>query len=458
MTTAIDGLISGLDTTSMITQLMQVEAAPQSALKVKQTSAKTYISALQSLNAKVASLGEAAAKAAKPASWAAFTATSSATSASATTSSTAQAGSVTFSVDAVATTQMSLSVAVPDDGTLASGTTPSLTVKKQDGTLVTVAAASSSLADLAAALNSDATTGVTATVVQVSGGTTPTYRLQVSGTQTGSTGTFELYDGADDTGPRLDSAQVRAAQDATITLWKGTGVEQSFTQPSNTFVGLMSGVDVTVSKVTAATEDPVTISVAQDSESVAALAQGLVEQLGVALSEIASRTASTTTTRTDGTTLVSGGLLSGDSAVRSAQQSILSAASLPAGGRSPSEVGMVIGRDGTITFDADTFAAALAADPAKVQSMVSEIAGRVATVADTLSDKTTGIFTMKVTGQESLVKDYGTQIESWDVRLALRRAALEKTYAALEVSLSNLNAQSSWLTSQLDSLSANSSS
>ena len=39
-----------------------------------------------------------------------------------------------------------------------------------------------------------------------------------------------------------------------------------------------------------------------------------------------------------------------------------------------------------------------------------------------------------------------------------RQAALEKTYAALEVSLSNLNAQSSWLTSALESLSTSTSS
>ncbi|NTW41026.1 MAG: flagellar filament capping protein FliD, partial [Cellulomonadaceae bacterium] len=136
----------------------------------------------------------------------------------------------------------------------------------------------------------------------------------------------------------------------------------------------------------------------------------------------------------------------------------LSAASAPVNGFSPNDVGIVTSRDGTFTFDKDKFAKALAADPVKVQAMISGIAGRVATVATSLSDKTTGTFTQKITGQQSRVKDYGTQIENWDLRLEMRRAALEKTYAALEVSLSNLNAQSSWLTSQLDSLSTSSSS
>jgi len=458
MATAIDGLISGLDTTSMITQLMQVEAAPQTMLKTKQTTANSFITAMQAFNTKVASLAEAATKVSKATSWNAFTATSSTTSATATAASTAQAGSISFTVDAVATSQMSLTAAVPDDGTLAPGAPPSLTVKKSDGTLVTVTAQSSSLSDLAAALNSQASTGVKATVVRVAGGAVPQYRLQISGTTTGTDGTFEVYAGTDASGTRLDTAPVRGAQDATITLWKGTTQEQSYTQASNTFSGLMTGVDVTVSKLTAAADDPVTITVAQDSAAVTALAKGLVDQLGVALSEITSRTRTTTTTRTDGTTYVTGGLFSGDSVVRGAQQALVSAGSAPADGFSPSEVGIVLGRDGTFTFDTEKFAAALAADPAKVQSMVTQIAGRVATVADGLSDKNTGTLTLKITGQQRLVKDYGTQIESWDIRLELRRAALEKTYAALEVSLSNLNAQSSWLTAQLDSLTTSTSS
>ncbi|HMO09921.1 MAG TPA: flagellar cap protein FliD N-terminal domain-containing protein, partial [Actinotalea sp.] len=61
----VDGLVSGLSTTSLINQLIQVEAAPQALLKSKLSATQSFITALQSLNTKIASLGEAGAKAAK---------------------------------------------------------------------------------------------------------------------------------------------------------------------------------------------------------------------------------------------------------------------------------------------------------------------------------------------------------------------------------------------------------
>lgn len=463
----IDGLVSGLDTTSLINKLMQVEAAPQTLLKSKLTSTQSFITALQGLNTKVASLSEAATKAADPTSWAAFKATSSASSVTASAGSDAQVGSVSFTVDQVATSQVSVSAVTADDSTLVTGMPPSVTVRGSDGTLVTVEPTSGSLQDIARAINNAADAGIKATVVRVSGGDTPTYRLQFTGNTTGLDGRFEVYagdsaavsaavaaaDGGDPTAldaMRLDGSTVRSAQDAQITLWQGSAVEQTFTQSSNTFSDLMTGVDVTV---TEQTTDPVTVTVAKDTEALTSLVSGLVGAMGVVLSEIASRTATTTTTNNDGTTSVTGGVLSGDSAVRSAQQLLTTALLSPADGFSPSEIGIEFDKDGAFTFDEDAFNAALAADPAKVQSMATQLAQRVADASDSLSDKYDGSLTLKITSQESLVKDYGSQIDDWDRRLALRREALQTTYSNLEVTLSNMQSQSSWLASQLSSLS-----
>lgn len=474
----VDGLISGLKTTDLINQLMQVESAPQTLLKSKQTSAKSFVSALQALNTKIASLAENAAKVAKPASWNAFAATSSTTSVTATAGEAARAGSVSFTVDAVAKAQVSVSRATADDSSLVAGIPPAVTVRGGDGTLVTVQPTSGSLQDIAKAINEAADAGIKATVVRVSGGDTPTYRLQFTGTSTGTEGSFEVYAAdqaaveaavvADDaepreTGPaltalRLDTTSVTTATDAQITLWKGTAAQQVYTQSSNTFAGLLTGVDVTVSKVTAADEPPATVTVAQDTEALKKLASGLVGALGVVLSEVASRTAVTTTTESDGTTKVTGGLFTGDSAVRAIQQQLVEAASYPVDDISPSTVGFKLGKDGTFTFDEAAFTAALAEDPAKVQKVISGLADRVATVAENTSDKYDGSLTLKIQGQESLVKDMGTRIEDWDRRLAVRKESLQRTYAALEVTLSNLNSQSSWLASQISSLSSSSSS
>ncbi|MBI9114565.1 flagellar filament capping protein FliD [Sanguibacter suaedae] len=455
----IDGLASGLDTTALISQLMQVEAMPQTLLKASQTKTTSIVAALQSLNTKVASLAEAATKATKPASWDAYTAASSSVATTAKASATAQPGSVSFTVDQVASTQITVTGEVKDDGSLVTSVPPALTIKKHDGTLVSVKPTTGSLSDIAKAINDSPTAGVKASVVRVSGGAEPTYRLQLTGTETGTTGSFEVYAGSYATaadlpaGGRLDATQVRASQDAKITLWKGVpNLEKSFAQASNTFSGLMTGVDVTVTKVTAEGEDPTTITVARDDAAVKKLASSIVGTLGVVFSDIASRTATTTTTGTDGRTVVTGGLLSGDSAVRSLQQRLQTAASYPVDGSSPSEVGIVIGRDGTFTFDEAKFTAALAADPAKTQKIVSGIAKNVAEVATQASDKVDGSLTKKITNSEGTVKTLGDQISDWDRRLEIRRTSLQRTYSALEVAMSSMQSKSSWLASQLSSL------
>ena len=64
---AVDGLISGLDTTSLINSLMQAEAIPQTLLKSKVTDSTTYITAMQALNSKIAALADLATKTSKPA-------------------------------------------------------------------------------------------------------------------------------------------------------------------------------------------------------------------------------------------------------------------------------------------------------------------------------------------------------------------------------------------------------
>ena len=52
----VDGLISGLDTTSLISQLLQVEAAPQQALKVKVATQQRVVTAYQTINGRFVAL------------------------------------------------------------------------------------------------------------------------------------------------------------------------------------------------------------------------------------------------------------------------------------------------------------------------------------------------------------------------------------------------------------------
>jgi flagellar hook-associated protein 2 len=113
---SVDGLVSGLQTSSLIQQLLAAERAPQDRLVANRDKAKQTVTAYQSLNTKLAALRDASSALATTAGWGAMKATSSATSvATATTSAGALGGSLAFTVNRLATSSSIIST-----GTVAS--------------------------------------------------------------------------------------------------------------------------------------------------------------------------------------------------------------------------------------------------------------------------------------------------------------------------------------------------
>ena len=122
---AIDGLISGLNTTQIISQLMQVERLPEQQLTNHKTDSQNMVSSMQGLNSLFTAL-QTAANAFVPDSitqqsaWGSTTATSSASAlATVTTGPTAQPGSARFVVTSVAS-----AASVVSSGTVGSLTSP----------------------------------------------------------------------------------------------------------------------------------------------------------------------------------------------------------------------------------------------------------------------------------------------------------------------------------------------
>ncbi|MDQ0822697.1 flagellar hook-associated protein 2 [Arthrobacter sp. V4I6] len=439
---SLDGLASGLDTTALINSVMQVEAIPQTLLKNKSYDLQSMVSALQGLNSKVAALATQATAAAKPGAMDLYAATTSSDKVVATTTSAAKAGSIDFQVNKLAQTQVTVT---PKVNAVTGWPYTTMTINS-GGVDYTIEPLTSNLDDVVTAVNA-AGAGVTASKVAVGGGE---YRLQFAATKSGEAGAFTISD------PGTTFTTVKTAQDAEISLWPGTAAAQTVKSSTNTFTDLLPGVSITAKEVTAT---PVTLTVARDDAGITKLASDLVSGVNGIFSLVASKTAVTSTTNTSGTSTTAG-IFAGDSAVRSVNQSILSAASLPVGTppRSPSEIGISITKTGTMEFDEKKFAAALAADPAGTAAKVQEIATRIAAAATTASDKYDGTLTKKITGQESEVRDLANRISDWDTRLESRKATLQRTYSGLEVALSNMQAQQSWLTAQLGGLSSGSSS
>ncbi len=440
---SVDGIVSGLDTTSLINSLMQAEAAPQTALKDKVSTAQTVISAYQSVNAKYATLQTSAESLGKAQTWTAVAATSSDASVSVSADSTAFAGSLSFRVTSTAVGQISVSNAVAlNDPTTFTGYP--IDIRDANSTVVgSITPASGSLSDVVSAINgASAATGVRAVAVQVAPGS---YRLQLSSTKVGAQSAFSLSAGfaasAGIAGP------LQAATDAVVHIGPAGG-GYDVTSSANTFTGVLPGVTFTVAKK----DVDVTISTAQDPKALADKVQAFVDASNASLAEITKQTAYDPVKK-------KGGSLLSDSTVRQLASATLSNVALvvdlpgpPATSASPMVAGLQTDRFGKLTFDRDKFLALQATDPGQAQGIVQGVATRVAAVAKGATDKTNGTLTVAVQGRNDLVKDMTTRIEDWNDRLVIRKAALARQFSAMEVALSGMKSQSSWLASQIASL------
>src|SRR4051812_33426026 len=107
---AVDGLVSGLDTTSLINQLVSAEAAPQTALKTRLSSTQAAATAYRTVNSRMDSLRSAGEALTAANLAAARTATSNSTDVTVSATSKAVTGAnVSFSVEQLATTHTVLS-------------------------------------------------------------------------------------------------------------------------------------------------------------------------------------------------------------------------------------------------------------------------------------------------------------------------------------------------------------
>jgi flagellar capping protein FliD len=447
----IDGMVSGLPTGSLIESLMRVERMQQTALKTRLSVIEKSAEAYRSINTKFDALRTAAEAMVKPATWGAVTATSSVASVSTTATSDAKPGSLTFSVQSAAATHSVVSATTWAATTDPSGYGTSLEVFNADGTsrgTVTIGG-SGTLDDTVTALNGSGL-GLSATAVQVSPGQ---YRLQVTSTESGGAAAFSL-------GTAGQFNVATQGTDAHLKVGTGPGAYDVYSS-TNAFTGLMPGVTINVTKP----ETSVTVTVASDPAAVATSMQGLVDAANAALAEIAKHTGNK-----DGAK----GALAGDYNVTRLTSQVLSAVANAVGGDgSPAQVGIQLTREGTITFDKTKFTDALAADPALAQRIISGtdgagadgtagtgddtatvpgVAVRLRDLALAATDKTTGTLTLLAQGRDSLADNIQDRIDGWDVRLDKRRETLVRQFAAMETALGSMQAQSSWLAGQINSL------
>jgi flagellar hook-associated protein 2 len=340
---SISGAISGLDTTSLVNQLMTVESQSQTAIKNRQALAQKAADAYTGLITSLKSLATQSAALAKTSTWQGSSATSSSASVTATPTGNA-IGTLTFDVTAVAAAHTLVSAADTPAASTSSIVASGGTIDVLDGAGVvtkgTIDVGGGTLAEVVAGINGSAL-GLRAAAVQIAPGE---FRLQVTSATAGVNSDFTL-DGLDGFS---GMGVLTAGADAKLTIGKGLPMEYSVTSSSNTFKDLLPGLSLTVSKM----ENGVTVDAKLDGSAVAGKISTMVDATNAALTALTAATAYDFKTKT-------GAALYGDNGIRALQQQILSSVS---GSAAP---GVQLTRDGKLTFDKDVFTKAFQADPTK---------------------------------------------------------------------------------------------
>jgi flagellar hook-associated protein 2 len=437
--TSVDGLISGLNTTDIISKLMQVEAQPQTALKTKLANQQNVITAFQSINSKLAALKTAAQALAGStldslttgSAWQAVAATSSSTSVSAAATLGAPVGQLTFNVTSLANTHIMTVQLDSDSDEVVTGAELQVSI---NGAVppVPIVVNDANPQGTADAINA-ANLGIRAAIITTNQGRV----LQLSATQTGAAHSFTI-DGF------VHPPQVLSqGTDATIAVGNPLAGGYTVSSPTNTVTGVPPGVTLTVSKL----ETGVTVSVDSDSAGVADAMQKLVDAANSALTDLHAKTLYDASGKNSGA-------LVGNLGVQQLQQQLLSSVSNGLSGYGGfNKLGIQLSSDGTLVFDKTAFVAAYKADPLGTKNAVSTgLAATLGNIAKTATDPVSGSIITAVQSSDARVRALNTEIANWDIRLAARQVALQHQYSGLEVALGKLKDQSNWLAGQVASL------
>jgi|Deesub1362A_J573_1020465.scaffolds.fasta_scaffold00087_95 flagellar hook-associated protein 2 len=450
---SITGLTSGIDYTSLIANIMELERQPIYRLQDRQEVYNKKISAYSTLSSKLSTLKSAAETLKSSSSFYAKSVSSSdSTVVEATVSSSAAVGNYSISISYLAQAEKEVHSGVADTSTVVNssgsdlvfqytyaGTQRDITVP--DGT---------TLEGLKNLINDDVDNpGVTATIIYDGS----LYRLVLTGNDMGSANTITI-----DAGTTLDGTnsvdftsgtftETKSAQDAVFEI---DGV--SMTRTSNTITDAIEGVTLTLKKADPTSPPSATISVTDDISGIKSQIEEFVNAYNAVVSYVSENAYYDTDTGESGP-------LNGESTARKIidrlRNIIVSGVdSLPEDMKALSQIGITTDyKTGKLTIDSTTLDEKLSSDLEGVFNIFSDATDGIATeiydYIDGVTDSISGSITLREEALQTLVSDIDDDIEKLEVRLEKMEEDLRRQFASLEALLSGLTTQGTFLLNQL---------
>lgn len=458
------GAGSGLNTDSIVSQLVSVVRAPQQSLiTTNQTlnssrisGIASAVSSLDTFSSSLTSLLKDTAYSGKPAS-----SDTTIASVSAMSGGTPSGLPATIEVQQLAQAQVLKSETLASGAAVAGQGTLTLTTASGAHT-ITIDPAANTMADLAKAINS-ANAGVTASVMTDSSGS----RLVLKGAN-GATNGFTLTKEATDTADaNLERftfggassngtmTQTQAAQNALVSL---DGIQMEYTD--NVITDAIPYVRIDLNK--AAPGTTVTLATDQPTSSMTDLLKDFVSAFNTLRSALndASKV---------GKTADQSASLVNDSSIRDMKTRLgkLTTTTLSDDPvyNTLSSIGVSTNLDGTLSLNTDKLAKVLQENPEAVTKMINPttstaanpgLAKAVSDVKDAL-EGTNGPLTLAKERYENLAKDYTKQMDALDKKMTDYEERMTTLYSALGSQLTALKATQSYLQQQIDSWNSSSS-
>ena len=466
------GIGSGLDVSSIVTQLMAVEQRPLEQLKSQATSLGSKLSTVGKLQGYFSALRDKANALTLSTLWSATTATSANTAVKVSTGPGAVAGSYAVAVTRLAQGQTLISGALPaSTSTLNEGTltielgqylagTPAAGFNPKAGSspvTINIGSGETSLATVRDKINS-ANAGITATLITDASGT----RLSLRSNDTGAENAFRVAvtEAVDDNNPAtgLSALAYDAAAAASSPMLRKQAADNSdltingiqINTASNTLNDVVDGLTLNLS---ATTTGPVDVSVTADTTSIKTAITDFVAAFNTLASFIKAQTAYNADSK-------SGGALQGDQSTLSLQNQLRGVINEGSSASSVwsrlSDIGLAMKVDGTLDTNAGKLDNALgklaelkkllATDGAS--SAESGFVRRFKQLADAALGSE-GVFESRSATLRANVTRNSKSQEAMEQRLAQTRARLQSQYSALDTKMATLGNLSTYMTQQI---------
>ncbi|MEO8591988.1 MAG: flagellar filament capping protein FliD [Candidatus Solibacter sp.] len=288
------------------------------------------------------------------------------------------------------------------------------------------------LAGLADAIN-NLNLGVTASVLNTGTGATPNY-LSLSANQTGLT-TLTLQDGA--------TNLVTATNQGADTIFKLNGLD--VTKHSTVVADVVPGVSFTFNGTTTVGQT-VTVSLASDRSKISSALQDLVAKYNLASGQVNSQIGP------------AAGLLSGNSMIGQARQSMFSLSNSSGSGsnvQSFADLGIEMSNSGVMSFNSDTFNALSSNQITDAYGFLgTATAGPTAMQArfKQLTDPVTGAIKAQQDQWDATDKRITKQVDDLTARISAMQLTLQSKLQTADSLLASLASQQSILTSSIQSM------